>query len=340
MADVLDQIQQEQSRETNAELARARHDYNWNSTFGRIAPDNVLREARNMTALINTAIERKMALAAQTSEEAQRIFVNDQKFKAWEKQQPLRDDLLRAQIADEEASEGARTAQELLARSRDRRAKLSEEQSALAQWEMDELESSSLPEAEKRAWLNTVRGRYPSMDKDTSARHKSLHGVFNPDPAQLTPDEKIAQAVKLTAATTATRNALNASAKPTPETPDEKIARIEAESKARAAGTAAGKPDAAESDNYRRLDLERAAAVKEYARFRPESEKENENWLPGDVQKVYDERRSAIRAQGNGAPAAPASTASTPTHPMEGQIVKQKSTGKTGRIVSGQFVEQ
>ncbi len=32
--------------------------------------------------------------------------------------------------------------------------------------------------------------------------------------------------------------------------------------------------------------------------------------------------------------------AAAPAHPMEGQIVKQKSTGKTGRIVNGQFVEQ
>ena len=225
MPDVLDQIQQRQTRAQNQQLAAAQRNVDWNATFGRMAPEEVLRATRDFAALKNMAIERKMALAAQTSEEAQRIYINDRKFKAWEQSQPLRDDLLKAQIADETASESARAAQELLATSRKEREARSLEQSALAQWELDQLEESPRPEAEKRAWLNTVRGRYPSMDKAAIDRFESINGRLNPD-------KTIAQ-IEAEAAARARGAAV------TDKTP----AQIEAEAAARARGTESAKPE-------------------------------------------------------------------------------------------------
>lgn len=303
MADVLDQILQRQTRAQNQQLAAAQRDVDWNATFGRMAPDSVLRETRNMTSLINQAIERKMALAAQTSEEAQRIYINDRKFKAWEQTQPLRDDLLKAQIADETASEAARMATERLTLSRREREARTAQQSADAQWELDQLEESPRPEAEKRAWLNTVRGRYPSMDKAAIDRFESINGRLNPPPAAAIPKDMVP--VSVYDKTTGTRY----------EAPDK-----------------AAKAKEAKPDSY---DAWEKDLKDELARF------ESNDKVPAAVWAKFEARKKALQDAAIGAPSTPAATpAPVAAHPMEGQIVRQKSTGKTGRIVNGQFVAQ
>jgi len=191
MADALTQIQQSQARARDQQLAGAQRDLSWDATFGRMAPDHVLRETRNMTALIANAVEKKMELAAQTSAEAQRIYLNDQKWKAEQRMQPLKDEHLKAQIAADEARARATAATELLATSRLEKEARAVEHTASAQWELDQLEGSSLPDSEKRAWLNTVRGKYPEMDAAAAARHKGLHERLNPDVAKpLTPAQQ------------------------------------------------------------------------------------------------------------------------------------------------------
>jgi hypothetical protein len=107
MADILDQIQARQLHAQKQEIAAKQHDLDWNATFGRMAPEEVLRETRNMTELIGSAVEKKMQLAAQTNEAAQRIWVNDQRFKAEQRVQPLKDELLQWQVRHEEASTAA-----------------------------------------------------------------------------------------------------------------------------------------------------------------------------------------------------------------------------------------
>lgn len=72
--------------------------FNWRSTFGQIPPADVLRETRDMISLTNRAIEQKMRLAAQTNREAQDLWVRDQEFQEWQRQAPLRDELLKSQI--------------------------------------------------------------------------------------------------------------------------------------------------------------------------------------------------------------------------------------------------
>lgn len=182
MADILQEIQQRQIRAREQQIVAKQDDLDWSTTFGKMAPEEVLRETRNMTELMNSAVEKKMQLAAQTNEAAQRIYINDQKWKAEQAMQPLKDERIKAQVRADEARAKATTAQELLATARLEREARSVEQTALAQWEMDEIENAATPEAERRAWINSVRGKYPSMDKDAVARFDGLHGRFNPKP--------------------------------------------------------------------------------------------------------------------------------------------------------------
>lgn len=102
--DVLDQIQADQSRELNANVALARNQASWANTFQSTPPSEVLRANRDYGDLVNTAIERRMALAASTSEEGQRMYYNRAKFQEWQDQAPDRQDLLDSRIAHEKAS--------------------------------------------------------------------------------------------------------------------------------------------------------------------------------------------------------------------------------------------
>lgn len=78
--------------------AERQRDFNWRNTFGQIPPADVLRETRDMISLTNRAIEQKMRLAAQTNHEAQNLWIKDQEFQEWQRQAPLRDELLKSQI--------------------------------------------------------------------------------------------------------------------------------------------------------------------------------------------------------------------------------------------------
>lgn len=96
------------------------------------------------------------------------------------------------------------------------------------------------------------------------------------------------------------------------------------------------KPDATkepktEPDTYEKFQRDITAARKTHG-IPTAKEAKDQLSLPPEIQKAFEERGAKLSPSS----AAPSATA----HPMEGQIVKQKSTGKTGRIVNGQFVAQ
>lgn len=308
VADIITEIQSRQARDREQEIATAQHDLDWNATFGRMAPDNVLRETRNMTALIANAVEKKMQLAAQTNAEAQRIYINDQKWKAEQAMQPLKDERLKAQIRADEARARATAAQELLATSKLEKEARAIEHTASAQWELDQLEGSSLPEAEKRAWLNTVRGKYPAMGKDAVDRYESIHSVLNPNTAAN--DEKI----RLAAETTRAREKVKQEFATPPKTDAERIA-FEVERK-KALDAAVPKPAAtAETDSYDAFNKDLKAAKAAYA---------NAGGLPSFIQKAFEARGKQLEAQTTGQTATASTAAPAAATPAASRIERAK----------------
>lgn len=104
------QRNQEQLRHQEQFIQQLHRDHNWNAQFGKIQPENVLREARDMAELENMAKERRMELDAQTSEEARRIWISYQKQKAWRAEQSLRSEQLKTRLAYEKDKAARREA--------------------------------------------------------------------------------------------------------------------------------------------------------------------------------------------------------------------------------------
>lgn len=169
--------------------AERQRDFNWRNTFGQIPPADVLRETRDMISLTNRAIEQKMRLAAQTNHEAQNLYIKDQEFQEWQRQAPLRDELLKSNLSLRKASERAEIAQRKLANDRAIREAQAAEHTALAESELDQIQTSNIPTEEKLRLLRSVRGRYPFMDSGTQKRHADIETALTPPPGFTSPEE-------------------------------------------------------------------------------------------------------------------------------------------------------
>lgn len=103
--DPLDRIQQNQSRQVNRDLTEAEHDLNWAESFNSVPHADVLRSRVNYADAIDRAYSNKINLAAQSDMGALRLLQNQQKFKEWQTQAPLREELLRRKVESEGAHE-------------------------------------------------------------------------------------------------------------------------------------------------------------------------------------------------------------------------------------------
>lgn len=100
---VLDDILREQSRAQDDQLLDARKTASWTQTFNGAQSTEALRASRNYADMIDQTISRKMELAAQTDQKAQAIWQKQAEFNEWQRQAPLRDELLKRQVESQGA---------------------------------------------------------------------------------------------------------------------------------------------------------------------------------------------------------------------------------------------
>jgi len=120
MASVLEQIQGQQQREVDQGLSRAWHDNQWAEQFTSTPPAEKLRANLNLTDMVDKAVQLKQDLLAQTDLRAMALKAKTAEFDEWQKQAPLREQLLRARVdatgaterrkAEEAALEATQTA--------------------------------------------------------------------------------------------------------------------------------------------------------------------------------------------------------------------------------------
>lgn len=104
MPDILQQLQDRETLSQNQRLEQAAHAADWTSTFNGDQSTEALRAQRNVTDMVNSAMQRKLELAAQTDKNSQEIYQKGEQFKEWQLNAPLRDELLRSKIAAQGAT--------------------------------------------------------------------------------------------------------------------------------------------------------------------------------------------------------------------------------------------
>lgn len=105
MADLLDRIAQEQQNNDLTDVGQARHDYNWASTFNSTPPPEVLRARVNYGDAINRAFDNKLALQARSDAHALDLMAKTAKFREYQANAPLREELLQRKIDSQGAHE-------------------------------------------------------------------------------------------------------------------------------------------------------------------------------------------------------------------------------------------
>lgn len=103
MPDNLSIYEQRQAQQENQDLGQAMHAADWTSTFHQPNSVENLRAQRNVTDLVAQALQRKQDLAMATDENAAKIYQINQASRIAAEQAPLRDQVLRGQIANEAA---------------------------------------------------------------------------------------------------------------------------------------------------------------------------------------------------------------------------------------------
>lgn len=101
----IDQSQQDQLRLLDAQYGQAQHDATWGNMFTSTPPAEVLRRNVNATQLGKDALEMKARLLAQQDENAAKIYETNAQMAEWQRQAPLRDELLRRKTEAEGATE-------------------------------------------------------------------------------------------------------------------------------------------------------------------------------------------------------------------------------------------
>lgn len=98
MASVLEQIQAGQQDEEDQGLALAAHDASWANFYNNTPSSEKLRANLDLSNMVDRAVRKKQDLLAQTDLKAQELKANTAKFDEWQKQAPLREQLLQAHI--------------------------------------------------------------------------------------------------------------------------------------------------------------------------------------------------------------------------------------------------
>lgn len=111
MADYLDQIANDQLRQDSRDVADARANNTWASTFASTPPAEVLRARTNYADAVNRAITNKIALQSRGDAHAMEVMQKTAKFKEYMAQAPLREKLLNARIEATGATERRKAAE-------------------------------------------------------------------------------------------------------------------------------------------------------------------------------------------------------------------------------------
>lgn len=340
MPDVIDQIRAEELAAENQSLSIARADNAWASKFNSIPPVEALRASRNLTEQLNTALERRQKLAAQTDLNAQQIYLRQKAFDADMELQPLKVQNMEAQIEREKALTAATGLAE-----RNRQLDEARDMNELSRFvsEVSELDESA---SDYLTQLSRVAVRHPralstqpglSMFKEKSKRRRSVDELLGQIPADhdvkqidvdendnirvvsqpkapegptfATPEEATAYYGPTATVRQSAKGGWSATIKPAAALPDAvktKFAEVEGQiAEARALSES---PDL--------LGDKRAEAKAKLLRFT----KERETWL-----KSYPEL-------------APEAAKTAPVAAPSVQRVRQKSTGKMGVIRNGEFI--
>lgn len=304
--------------------AERQRDFNWRNTFGQIPPADVLRETRDMISLTNRAIEQKMRLAAQTNHEAQNLYIKDQEFQEWQRQAPLRDELLKSQIIRRDA---------LTARDMATQARANRLEAAQARYDTAlETFLESRPDATTDD-VTKFTHEFASRDSDARAI-PAIRAAWTEMNQRIRQERGILAADVRQEGSQAFRTG-------------ERVAGQEFRTGERIAGqefkageAEKGRQQRAELDSYRRYESASRAVLQATANRQRLKEGIDSPAVikAADVEKeralanleAVDKEIQAARGQAT----PPAGSAS----PMEGKRVRQKSTGRTGVIRNGEFI--
>lgn len=105
MAGIIEQLEQQKTRDENAGLAIAAGKAQWANNFSSYTPDDKLRANLNLETLKSNALQRRMELEARSNLKTQQILESQAKMKNNAELQPLRAELLKQKIATEGAHE-------------------------------------------------------------------------------------------------------------------------------------------------------------------------------------------------------------------------------------------
>lgn len=109
--DPLANIQQAQGVQDNADLNDAVRNQQWSNAFVNTPPAEVLRSNLNLTNTMDRVVRNRMALAAQTDAKALDLSANTAKFQEYQRQAPIREQLLQAHIDATGATERRKAAE-------------------------------------------------------------------------------------------------------------------------------------------------------------------------------------------------------------------------------------
>lgn len=112
MPGILDQIQQQATRDANADVAQAAKDATWANQFNSIKPVDKLRADLNVTTAINRALDLKHQLTTKDKIENLKLKAATAKFEQDQQLFPLQEKLLQARVDATGAAERRKALEE------------------------------------------------------------------------------------------------------------------------------------------------------------------------------------------------------------------------------------
>lgn len=112
--DLLNAVQSQQTEPSNQDVVDAVHQSQWANTFQNTPPAEVLRSRVNLADTVNRAFDNKLALAARSDAGALSLMQKNAQFQEFQRQAPLREQLLQAHIDATGATERRKAAESTL----------------------------------------------------------------------------------------------------------------------------------------------------------------------------------------------------------------------------------
>ncbi len=105
MPDILDRLKEQQRLQENQDLSQAEHDSYWANSFASTPPIEAQRARLNLADTVSRVENNRLALAAQNDRKALELMENHARFKEWQDQAPLREQLLKNHVASAGAAQ-------------------------------------------------------------------------------------------------------------------------------------------------------------------------------------------------------------------------------------------